>query len=98
MPIGEALYSGLRRSRLHVRQHVSVQAEILNLLTRLRRDHGLTILMVSHDLAVVAHICDRMTAMQTSMAAVTRGRGQAAVLAPFVNRTRANVRRLRRKT
>ena len=42
---------------------VSVQAEILNLLTRLRRDHGLTLLMVSHDLAVVAHICDRIGVM-----------------------------------
>ena len=42
---------------------VSVQAEILNLLTRLRRDRGLTILMVSHDLAVIAHICDRIGVM-----------------------------------
>ncbi len=42
---------------------VSVQAEILNLLTRLRRDHGLTMLMVSHDLAVIAHICDRIGVM-----------------------------------
>jgi peptide/nickel transport system ATP-binding protein len=40
-----------------------VQAEILNLLTRLRRDHGLTMLMVSHDLAVIAHICDRIGVM-----------------------------------
>ncbi len=42
---------------------VSVQAEILNLLTRLRRDRGLTMLMVSHDLAVIAHICDRIGVM-----------------------------------
>jgi peptide/nickel transport system ATP-binding protein len=42
---------------------VSVQAEILNLLSRLRRDHGLTMLLVSHDLAVVAHLCERIGVM-----------------------------------
>ena len=42
---------------------VSVQAEILNLLTRLRRIHGLTTLMVSHDLAVIAHLCERIGVM-----------------------------------
>jgi peptide/nickel transport system ATP-binding protein len=42
---------------------VSVQAEILNLLARLRRDHGLTALMVSHDLAVIAHLCERIAVM-----------------------------------
>jgi peptide/nickel transport system ATP-binding protein len=42
---------------------VSVQAEILNLLYRLRRDHGLTMLMVSHDLAVIAHLCERIGVM-----------------------------------
>jgi peptide/nickel transport system ATP-binding protein len=42
---------------------VSVQAEILNLLSRLRRDHGLTLLMVSHDLAVIAHLCERIGVM-----------------------------------
>ena len=42
---------------------VSVQAEILNLLGRLRRDHRLTLLMVSHDLAVIAHLCERIAVM-----------------------------------
>ncbi|HEY7577615.1 MAG TPA: ABC transporter ATP-binding protein [Acetobacteraceae bacterium] len=60
---------------------VSVQAEILNLLSRLRRDHGLTMLMVSHDLAVIAHICDRIGVMRsgrilemTTAAAFAEGR------------------------
>ncbi|RMC30463.1 ABC transporter ATP-binding protein [Paracoccus alkanivorans] len=43
---------------------VSVQAEILNLLNRLRRDRGLTYLMVSHDIAVIAHMCDRIAIMK----------------------------------
>ncbi|EJF75625.1 ABC transporter ATP-binding protein [Bartonella alsatica] len=42
---------------------VSVQAEILNLLKSLREKKNLTYLMVSHDLAVVAHICERVGIM-----------------------------------
>ncbi|WP_375622443.1 MULTISPECIES: ABC transporter ATP-binding protein [unclassified Bartonella] len=42
---------------------VSVQAEILNLLKSLRVRKKLTYLMVSHDLAVVAHICERVGIM-----------------------------------
>ena len=43
---------------------VSVQAEILNLLGRLRQQRGLTYILVSHNLAVVAHMCDRLAVMQ----------------------------------
>src|SRR6185503_19050960 len=39
---------------------VSVQAEILNLLARLRRDHGLTCILVSHNLPVVARLAQRI--------------------------------------
>ena len=46
---------------------VSVQAEILNLLSRLRRDHGLTYLMVSHNLSVVAHLCERIAVMNRGL-------------------------------
>ena len=43
---------------------VSVQAEILNLLSRLRQSYSLTVILVSHDLAVVAHLCTRIAIMQ----------------------------------
>ena len=39
---------------------VSVQAEVLNLLDRIRRDRELSYIMVSHDLAVITHMCDRL--------------------------------------
>jgi len=42
---------------------VSVQAEILNLLARLRRAQQLTVVLVSHNLAVIAHMCDRLAVM-----------------------------------
>lgn len=42
---------------------VSVQAEILNLLRRLRRERGLTYVLVTHNLAVVAYMCERIAVM-----------------------------------
>lgn len=43
---------------------VSVQAEILNLLKRLRKERNLTYLMVTHNLPVVSFLCDRMAIMR----------------------------------
>ncbi len=42
----------------------SVQAEVLNLLEALRKRRGLTFIMVSHDLAVVTHMCEKLMVMQ----------------------------------
>lgn len=42
---------------------MSIQAEILNLLNRLKKAHGLTYLLVSHDADVIAHMSDRAAFM-----------------------------------
>ena len=52
---------------------VNIQAQIVNLLIDLRAEFGLTYLFISHDLAVVRHICDRVMVLHM---------GQVAEIAP----------------
>ncbi|MDH4480308.1 MAG: ATP-binding cassette domain-containing protein [Rhodoferax sp.] len=42
---------------------IAIRAQILNLLVRLQKERGLTYLFISHDMAVVEHICDEIAVM-----------------------------------
>jgi oligopeptide/dipeptide ABC transporter ATP-binding protein len=42
---------------------VSIQADVLNLLKSMQIEMGLTYLFISHDLSVIAHICDQVAVM-----------------------------------
>ncbi|MEM0949376.1 MAG: ATP-binding cassette domain-containing protein [Pseudomonadota bacterium] len=68
---------------------VSIQADILNLLKSLQRDLDLTFLFISHDLSVVAHVCDEVAVMYHG-----RIMEQAPTRALFANPTHAYTRSL----
>jgi peptide/nickel transport system ATP-binding protein len=57
---------------------MSVQAEILNLLSALRTRHQMTMLLVSHDPDVIAHMCDRAAVMEQGRVARILGREELA--------------------
>ncbi len=42
---------------------MTVQKQVLRLIRQLQREHGTTLLFVTHDLGVVAQICERMTVL-----------------------------------
>ena len=67
---------------------VSVQAEVLNLLMRLRREHGLTYVLVSHNLAVVAHMCEALAVMQNGQIVETLEARQLREQTPAMPYTR----------
>lgn len=57
---------------------VSVQAEILNLLKKLRAEQNLTFLLVTHDLPVVSFLCDRLAVMNKGKIVEIATRNQLA--------------------
>jgi oligopeptide/dipeptide ABC transporter ATP-binding protein len=69
---------------------VSVQAQILNLLGELREGRGLTYLFISHDLAVVRHLCDRTAVMYLGRI-VELGSTEAVIANPLHPYTQALV-------
>ena len=66
---------------------VTVQAEVLELLRELRDSRGMAILFVSHDLAVIAELCDRVAVMRAGQV-VEQGPTGQVIAAPRHDYTR----------
>ena len=60
---------------------VTVQAQILSLLRSLQREHGMTLLLISHDLAVIAEMADRVAVLYAGQVA-ERGEVVSTLTAP----------------
>ncbi|KQQ08606.1 ATP-binding cassette domain-containing protein [Rathayibacter sp. Leaf296] len=78
---------------------VSVQAQILDLLDDLQRRHGLALLLISHDLGVIAHMSDRIAVMRDGRV-VESGDAAAVLRAPeseYTRRLLADAPRLDRR-
>ncbi|WP_043003469.1 ATP-binding cassette domain-containing protein [Comamonas testosteroni] len=70
---------------------VSVQAQVLNLMQDLQRELGLSYLFISHDLAVVQHVCDQVLVLHQGLV-VERGTPRQLFSAPAHPYTQALVR------
>ena len=75
---------------------VSVQAQVLNLMAELGQQHGVSFLFISHDLAVVSHLCPDVVVMQQGRIVVrgTTDQVLGAAQHPYTQRLLASVPRL----
>ncbi len=69
---------------------VSIQAQVINLLLRLRSDLGLSYIVILHDLAVARQLCDQILVMYAGCV-VEQGDAEAVLSSPTHSYTRALV-------